>query len=626
MGGINPNIALAARAPDIQIAVPNPIQQFGQILSLGDLMQRGQLGNIQIQEAQLALENARLIADERRRMGPYFANPPQAAAAGTMLAPSQTPGTPMPMAPVAPPQQPLGPGTAVPFSPNQPFPVLAPGISPGANQTLPMPGGVTATPDALAPMQKPGAAITPTPTAANEWAFAGGVDPKKFMRDFPLTGGAVIKQYYDSMESALKAQHQNWTVQKDRIDRMSGYAQSIIPGNQGTVLTAVTNALNSGDITPEQARQLNNVPSDDPSWKLLVSQAVEPAKYVENQIAQADLAIRQTQEARAAALGKIELTGKEKEQLKGDLGIVARQMPQVTAAENPQAAWEQVLAGSPENVRKFFGADTQGKGGLQYSPKLPGIVNLAAVEPKVGETFPTPAPVIAGKGLETGVTEAARLEAQRGAGGIDIPGVMEQVYQNPDTAQTALQSIPEAMRSSVYSQFRAKYGVPFPKPLEGAAGDREAAAKTTQTEVEWLRNAMQNPQIRHNLGPLLGKLQDPNSITGLAKGYLGDPRLAQEFRTHTRNLVMNEAGAFKARVSGPVMDELQKTSGDVKMTPDQFQGALDGVQESINNKLDEAEMRRFGGYKRPDRIRNPARAVPANVEQALKDSARNTFH
>jgi len=231
---LDPSIALGVRPPQINIDVPSPIQQAATIMSLRDMMTRQQMGQTQLQQANLQLEQAQQMADERRRMAQYFANP-QAATSGS-LAPAQT---------------------------------------------LTQPATTSTTP-AAGPSS---AAITPTATAANQWAFAGGLDPQEFIRRFPLTGPGIVKGYYDSLESSLKASHQNWQTQVDAIDRMSRNAQSIV--DEPTKQAAILNSLKDGDITQDQARQLMNVRHDDPSWKSWTNRALDAKEFAANKIAEA---------------------------------------------------------------------------------------------------------------------------------------------------------------------------------------------------------------------------------------------------------------------------------------------------------------------------------------------------
>src|SRR5262249_48267830 len=81
---IDPSIALQFRLP--QIAPPQmatPLEQFGKMLPLRELMQRGQLGALQLQQQQMAIQ-------EQRNLANLFSN----IYGGTQPAPAPVPETP----------------------------------------------------------------------------------------------------------------------------------------------------------------------------------------------------------------------------------------------------------------------------------------------------------------------------------------------------------------------------------------------------------------------------------------------------------------------------------------------------------------------------------------------------
>jgi hypothetical protein len=55
---IDPSIALGYRPPQINVDVPSPIQQYATVMSLRDMMTRQQMGQMQLQQAQLGLQQA----------------------------------------------------------------------------------------------------------------------------------------------------------------------------------------------------------------------------------------------------------------------------------------------------------------------------------------------------------------------------------------------------------------------------------------------------------------------------------------------------------------------------------------------------------------------------------------
>src|SRR5215471_18705489 len=154
---LDPNIPLSVARP--AIAIEDPLETYGKVLTLGGLMQQQQIRKLEMQNEQLKLDQARALVQERQNLANYF-NPPSPSAAApdpermlwgfpartpvhpdnvpnvtvaqapvtpslpatnvfpttaNLLAPVQTPETPMPAAPIAPPQQP-GTTTAVPLT------------------------------------------------------------------------------------------------------------------------------------------------------------------------------------------------------------------------------------------------------------------------------------------------------------------------------------------------------------------------------------------------------------------------------------------------------------------------------------------------------------------------------
>jgi hypothetical protein len=75
MGGINPNIALATRAPDIQIQVPQPLDQFSKVMTLQNLMQQGQLRQMEAAKAQQDLADRQYKAENLRKFRSLYNDP-----------------------------------------------------------------------------------------------------------------------------------------------------------------------------------------------------------------------------------------------------------------------------------------------------------------------------------------------------------------------------------------------------------------------------------------------------------------------------------------------------------------------------------------------------------------------
>src|SRR5215471_12868372 len=73
---IDPSIALGVRVPQIDISIPSPIQRFATIMSLRDMMTRQQMGQMQLQEAGLQLQQAQQMAKERQAIADWYRQQP----------------------------------------------------------------------------------------------------------------------------------------------------------------------------------------------------------------------------------------------------------------------------------------------------------------------------------------------------------------------------------------------------------------------------------------------------------------------------------------------------------------------------------------------------------------------
>lgn len=147
---LDPSISLAVRPPQFNVQIPNPLEQFGQVLSLGNLMQQRQLFPLELQAKQLALQQQQLAVQRQQNVADYF---------NSLLTPKPTgaPASAQTLTPMVPPVQPATPpqpqffsvspdlGVAgVPAAPAQvPVPVPAPAAPPAVTQaplTIPLAG------------------------------------------------------------------------------------------------------------------------------------------------------------------------------------------------------------------------------------------------------------------------------------------------------------------------------------------------------------------------------------------------------------------------------------------------------------------------------------------------------
>jgi len=208
--------------------------------------------------------------------------------------------------------------------------------------------------------------------------------------------------------------------------------------------------------------------------------------------------------------------------------------------------------------------------------------------------------------IKTGI-EKQKFDLEFGPGTVD--SLVEQIRQNPDTA---VQNVPQALRTPVAQGLTAKYGLPFPKPLSGQQSEQEVASRSTLNAVNYIRSALDDPEIAGNIGPILGRLQDVGQRIGTA-GTLSPAAAAkaQELRTQMRLLLTQEPREFGGRLTPALMEELQKSGPRVDMNIDMLKGALNGTEVTSLNQLDNLDKARFGGKARPrtDRGLEPTQDV-----------------
>ncbi len=137
---VDPNISLSYRPPQFQMPeIQTPLERFGKVLSLRNLMTQGEMGQLQLDQARLAAEQQKNLADLIKN---YSAGQPTQGAVTppqTMMAPPQQPGSltgATQFAPVQQPQDQTGtpligydPATGtLPAQSRAPAPVVAPPV------------------------------------------------------------------------------------------------------------------------------------------------------------------------------------------------------------------------------------------------------------------------------------------------------------------------------------------------------------------------------------------------------------------------------------------------------------------------------------------------------------------
>jgi hypothetical protein len=206
----------------------------------------------------------------------------------------------------------------------------------------------------------------------------------------------------------------------------------------------------------------------------------------------------------------------------------------------------------------------------------------------------------------------AGINAQKFAmefGGDAVKGWAKQIADNPDTAN----QVPPALRTAVMQRFTADTGLPYPKPLAGTAVDQERAARNALDAVAQIKTALQDPEVKNNIGPIMGRLANAEQRAGTAIGLSPSAEAkAQQLRTNMRYLLLTEAKAqMGGRVPQQVLQALEQSSPNVKMDADMLQGAMAGVSDASNRNLDQTYKQRFGeNAARPGSAASAAAPAP----------------
>ena len=124
--------------------------------------------------------------------------------------------------------------------------------------------------------------------------------------------------------------------------------------------------------------------------------------------------------------------------------------------------------------------------------------------------------------------------------------------------------------------------------------------------ADFIKRALQNPAIKANIGPILGRLGEAEQGLG-ASLHLSpaDEALAQELRTRMKYFVFQEGKAvLGGRLPQQLMQQLESSSPNVKMDAGTLTGALNGAAGNARGVIDNVERSRFGGQVRSDSARH----------------------
>lgn len=514
---INPEIALGVRpfvAP--QLDIPSPVEQFGKVLTLQNLMQQRQAGALQLENQQLQLQQARQQAQERADLGKYLQD-----------------------------------------------------LRSGSNTGAAGPGGASAAP-----------------------AFDYG----EIMRRFPTLGPGIVKAHHDAATAGYDEQLKQIDITQKQTARRAQLAGSIT--DEATKTAAIAQALQEGLVTPAQRDQLLQLPFDNPQWKQFQTQALN----ADQQLTQARQAAEEGRAKVKFAHDQVMFPSQETEAKAKAAEAVAtaaqaqRSQDAMTLAgalrQGPQA-YADALNGLPADRRQpFAGAKTETD--LLRAAMKPAEIVTATEQQRHNLSSEATARLNAS-------IAAGRLAQERIVNGLKYgPGTAEywvqQLHENPDS----IKEMPPELRSTVGQSFTKQYGLPLPTPLGDTAKATETAARTALDAAAFIRNAMQDPEIKARIGPIMGRLGDKEQDAGATVGLSpAAAAKAQELRTRMRYFVFQEGKAvLGGRMPQNLMSQLESSSANVHMEPGTLEGALRGAEGAATSTMENLDKQRFGGKSR----------------------------
>lgn len=641
---LDPQIALGVRPVALPpVEIQTPLERFGKILSLRNLMTQGEMGQLQLQQLQQQIQRQKNITDffatldkQQQQTQPQLAIP----AAPTVQPPVTAPSEPPPLLSAQPPAGGV-PGSA--FWP--PSDTLAPAIvtpQPAPAPVTPTPAGGTVpqTAPALTPAPAPAAAPLTIPLAGGSYGTFPNINFAKLYQIDPT--GATAKMLIDQEKLVQENQSKRIENTTKFHERLGKDAQSVLDAKDPEAAkNAVIGQLHADRlIDDDTARQWMARPFDRATFER-IARAASDVK-TQHEIAGIDLDNFRKDKANVAqdVQGVHDQAGWDRVYPTWSPAMQQRYGPVyspevkaaaiqsgVTAAEYPKYETEQIQ----RNATKLGAAMAQGLEAYKAElAKLPPdeqrpflkVTNRKDLEQRAltPEQYITTSETEKQNAIrnlmevEKTKLDKDKFDAQFGAGSAE--SIAAQIFAHPDSIKEML--TPDNRTAVLNVWNRQHPGLPLPTMLDNTSLQQETAAKNTVGDIQWIRNALQNPKIRDNVGPLLGNLQNVEQATGVATGLTGaDAQMAQEFRTRMRTMLANEAGAMHARINPKTMDDLSQSSGRVNMNAQQLLGALDGVEGYARNKLDGFERQRFGGQMRPDEARGLAGGIPQATRDAL---------
>ena len=452
------------------------------------------------------------------------------------------------------------------------------------------------------------------------------------------------------LKSALDAQELKTKIAGEKAGRLGSLAGSVprvdwtapdaaqqAQQAQVAVKRALDQALAEGLLDQEHVKGLESQPYS-PELEAQIQQfGTEAMKSKEQHDAHvADLAeirnkqeleIKQAAEKRAAEKAPYELGAlKEQESIRKTadyaktLAAAASKGPDALAAE-----MSRIYLKDPAGFQKFGGLTAQSK-----PEEILAVATTPEQRIQAGMTAARNAQLAKSEEEQRDIGRAnvavsqGRLELERkknemeyGAGTREF--WVHQLQDNPDTVK----DLPPAMRAAVGKDFTAATGLPLPKPVSPTTQTQETAARNALDGTAFIRQALQNPEIRKQIGPIMGRLGNAEAKVGSAVGLSPQAeQLAQELRTRMRYFVFQEGKAvLGGRLPQQLMKELEASSARVTMDPNMLLGAIKGAEDNAGSVLDNADKERFNGKMRSREMRGQA----AQVDPKLKAYADEYF-
>jgi hypothetical protein len=615
---LDPRISLAVQAPEITAQPMNPYQLLGGALSLQQLMTQGQM-------QQLQLDQARQAVEERQKIGQILADQYSGLNGAAPIAPAAAPtlgslvtAAPAVTAPAAiTGAQPLSGAAAGPFViPPVPGAVGAPTVVPtGLRSGEAPPVAPILPPTTLTPTTATTTQAATTGTAAGETPSTthGGLDYSRLfgriLQAAPVTGMDWIDRFAKGQKDMLGVQDAQLGLAQKQTGRLASLAQGI--NSPDTQFTNVSKAYNEGLFGTGPAAiamrdHLLKVPYDDPTFDSFIKSAVEHNQFLENARADVKLGWDAVNQAHTELKFPYELRKLKTETATGELGAIDAQTANdavklSAAARRGDADREAVYSQLSPNSQALFA-------GL----KTPDEIMSATYDPKAYEAR-RQHDITAAKELADLQFKKQEIDAKFGPG--SIAAQAENVWVNPDYAS----EIPAESRSSVMQYYqKAHPGYAFPVKVGPQAAQQELAARNTISTIGWMRQALENPTIAKNIGPIMGRLGELRQNIGTELGLNSqEAALAQEFRTKMSTLLIDEAKTVAGRIGGPVMKQLQGGAPKVEMDADLLKGALNAVEANAQTTADNVDAQRHGGKARPRSVRGFAAIVPDAISQPL---------